>query len=101
MLINEAGHDCSNAKHVKKTPKIDLLLIPVYIKFTALVHTANQPTQYVWQFDCCELFRYALDIGLADKIHKAANSNYALGSEIFIQQTADALGRRVTAIKAD
>lgn len=55
-------------QNMLKTPKIDLLLIPVYIKFTALVHIANQPTQYVWQFDCCEIFGDALDSGLVDEI---------------------------------
>ena len=43
-----------------------------------------------------ELFRYQLDIGLVDEIRKATNSNYALGSELFTKQIADALGRRVT-----
>ena len=43
-----------------------------------------------------ELFRYELDIGLVDEIRKATNSNYALGSELFTKQIADALGRRVT-----
>jgi putative transposase len=43
-----------------------------------------------------ELFRYQLEPGLVDEIRKATNSNYALGSEQFCKQIADALGRRVT-----
>lgn len=43
-----------------------------------------------------ELFRYALDIGLVDEIRKATNSNYALGSELFVKQIEQALGRRAT-----
>lgn len=47
-----------------------------------------------------ELFRYQLDIGLVDEIHKATNGNYALGNDVFAAQIAQALGRRVTAGKA-
>ena len=47
-----------------------------------------------------ELFRYQLDNGLVDEIRKATNGNYALGNDLFKLQTADALGRRVTAGRA-
>ncbi len=47
-----------------------------------------------------ELFRYQLDIGVVDEIRKATNGNYALGNALFVQQIEDALGRRVTAVKA-
>ncbi len=43
-----------------------------------------------------ELFRYELDIGLVDEIRRSTNSNYALGSEVFVKQIEAALGRRVT-----
>jgi putative transposase len=43
-----------------------------------------------------ELFRYQLEPGLVNEIRQATNSNYALGSEQFCKQIADALGRRVT-----
>ena len=43
-----------------------------------------------------ELFRYELEPGLVDKIRQATNGNYALGSDLFTEQIAAALGRRVT-----
>ncbi len=47
-----------------------------------------------------ELFRYFLDIGIVDEIRKATNGNYVLGSSKFVEQIAEALGRRVIAGKA-
>ena len=47
-----------------------------------------------------ELFRYSLDIGIVDEIRKATNGNYVLGSSKFVEQIAEALGRRVIAGKA-
>lgn len=43
-----------------------------------------------------ELFRYELEPGLVDQIRRATNGNYALGSTLFTEQIATALGRRVT-----
>ena len=43
-----------------------------------------------------ELFRYELAPGLVDEIRRATNGNYALGSDLFTEQIAAALGRRVT-----
>src|SRR5690625_1311117 len=43
-----------------------------------------------------ELFRHELEPGLVDKIRKATNSNYALGSERFQVEVESMLGRRVT-----
>lgn len=42
-----------------------------------------------------ELFRHHLDPGMIDMIRKATNGNFALGSDRFSDQIADALGRRV------
>lgn len=41
-----------------------------------------------------ELFRYELEPGLVDEIRQATNGNYALGSDLFTEQIAAALGRR-------
>ena len=43
-----------------------------------------------------ELFRYELEPGLVDEIRRATNGNFALGSTLFSEQIATALGRRVT-----
>ena len=43
-----------------------------------------------------ELFRHELDPGMVDEIRKATNGNFALGTERFKAEIADALGRRVT-----
>lgn len=43
-----------------------------------------------------ELFRYELEPELVDEIRRATNGNYALGSDLFAEQIAAALGRRVT-----
>lgn len=43
-----------------------------------------------------ELFRHELDPHLVDEIRQATNGNYALGSPMFAEQVAAALGRRVT-----
>lgn len=43
-----------------------------------------------------ELFRHALEPGLVDEIRRATNGNFALGSELFGEQIAAVLGRRVT-----
>jgi putative transposase len=43
-----------------------------------------------------DLFRYYLDTGLVDEIRKATNGNYALGSELFKDEVAMMLGRRVS-----
>ena len=42
-----------------------------------------------------ELFRYHLDLGIIDEIRSATNGNFALGSDIFKEQSSAALGRRV------
>ena len=42
-----------------------------------------------------ELFRYHLDLGVIDEIRSATNGNFALGSDIFKEQSSAALGRRV------
>jgi putative transposase len=44
----------------------------------------------------CDLFRHELDPSLVDEIRSATNGNYALGSERFEQEVAEALQRRVT-----
>lgn len=41
-----------------------------------------------------ELFRYALEPGLLDKIRRATNGNFALGNEQFAAQVATMIGRR-------
>ena len=41
-----------------------------------------------------ELFRHELEPGLVDQIRRATNGNFALGSELFGEQVAAALGRR-------
>ena len=43
-----------------------------------------------------ELFRHALEPALVDEIRRATNGNFALGSELFGEQIAAVLGRRVT-----
>jgi len=43
-----------------------------------------------------ELFRDELEPGLVDEIRRATNGNFALGSALFTEQIATALGRRVT-----
>ncbi len=43
-----------------------------------------------------ELFRYALEPGLLDKIRRATNGNFALGNEHFAAQVATMIGRRAT-----
>jgi putative transposase len=43
-----------------------------------------------------ELFRYELESGLVDEIHRATNGNYALGDERFADEVAATLGRKVT-----
>lgn len=43
-----------------------------------------------------ELFRYELEPESVDEIRRATNGNYALGSDLFAEQIAAALGRRVT-----
>ena len=40
-----------------------------------------------------ELFRYALEPGLLDKIRRATNGNFALGNERFASQVATMIGR--------
>ncbi len=45
-----------------------------------------------------EFFRYALDIGIVNKIGRATHSNYARSNEVFAQQVA--LGFRVVTSKA-
>jgi len=42
-----------------------------------------------------ELFRYELESGEINKIRKATNGNFALGSEKFAKEISDMLGRRV------
>jgi putative transposase len=41
-----------------------------------------------------ELFRYALEPGMLDKIRRATNGNFALGNEQFVAQVATRIGRR-------
>lgn len=43
-----------------------------------------------------ELFRYGLEPGEIDKIRKATNGNFALGSSRFQEEIGIMLGRRVT-----
>ncbi len=43
-----------------------------------------------------ELFRHELEPGEIDKIRKAADGNFALGSSRFQEETGPMLGRRVT-----
>ncbi len=43
-----------------------------------------------------ELFRYELELGEIDKIRKATNGNFALGTNRFSEELSDILGRRVT-----
>lgn len=47
-----------------------------------------------------ELFRYELESGEIDKIRKATNGNFALGSSRFTDEVSETLGRRVTPGKA-
>jgi len=41
-----------------------------------------------------ELFRYELEPGLVDKIRRATNGNFALGSDRFAEEVAAMIGRR-------
>ncbi|OHC69693.1 MAG: hypothetical protein A2045_10920 [Rhodocyclales bacterium GWA2_65_20] len=41
-----------------------------------------------------ELFRHELEPGMVDKIRRATNGNFALGSERFAAEVGAALGRR-------
>lgn len=43
-----------------------------------------------------ELFRHHLDTEIVDQLRSATNGNYAVGSSLFQEQVAAALGRRVT-----
>lgn len=43
-----------------------------------------------------ELFRHELEPGVVDQIRQATNGNFALGNDVFSDQVATALGRRVT-----
>jgi len=61
------------------------------------------PAEYRWssyranaQGAYRELFRYELEPELVDEIRRATNGNFALGSDLFAEQIAAALGRRVT-----
>ena len=47
-----------------------------------------------------ELFRYELEPGEIDKIRKATNGNFSLGSNRFADEISEMLGRRVTPGKA-
>ncbi|MBN2705729.1 MAG: hypothetical protein JXR89_04730 [Deltaproteobacteria bacterium] len=47
-----------------------------------------------------ELFCHELESGEIDRIRKATNGNFALGSEHFAQKVSETLGRRVTPGKA-
>ena len=47
-----------------------------------------------------ELFRYNLEPGLVDEIHKATNGNFLLGNDRFEEEISKTLGRRVIAGKA-
>lgn len=47
-----------------------------------------------------ELFRYELEAGEIDKIRKATNGNFALGTSRFSEEISDMIGRRVTPGKA-
>lgn len=47
-----------------------------------------------------ELFRHELEPGEIDKIRKAVNGNFALGSSRFAEEISEMLGRRVTPGKA-
>jgi len=47
-----------------------------------------------------ELFRHELEPGEIDKIRKATNGNFALGSSRFAEEISEMLGRRVTPGKA-
>jgi putative transposase len=47
-----------------------------------------------------ELFRHELDPGEIDKIRKATNGNFALGTSRFAREISEMLGRRVTPGKA-
>lgn len=43
-----------------------------------------------------ELFRHDLEPGLVDEIRQATNGNFALGSDRFTEEIAQAIGRRAT-----
>lgn len=47
-----------------------------------------------------ELFRYELESGLVDEIHRATNGNFVLGSDRFKEEISKTLGRRVAPGKA-
>ncbi len=49
---------------------------------------------------CPELFRYSLEPGLIDEIHRATNGNFVLGNERFKEEISMVLGKRVTPGKA-
>jgi len=43
-----------------------------------------------------ELFRYELELGLVDEIHRATNGNFVLGNDRFKEAICKTLARRVT-----
>jgi len=59
-----------------------------------LLYTALGSDATTRQASYRELFHYALEPGLVDKIRRATNGNFALGSERFATQVASMIGRR-------
>lgn len=89
MLAHPADYKWSSyAANAQGAPN---MLINAHLLYNALGENAEK-RQAAYR----ELFRYALDIGLVDEIRRSTNSNYALGSALFVQQIEAALGRRAT-----
>jgi len=57
-------------------------------------------TDAVRQIAYRELFRHELELGEIDKIRKATNGNFSLGTNRFNEEISAMLGRRVTPGKA-
>jgi putative transposase len=70
-------------------------LITHHVLYQNLAHDDEER-----QFAYRELFRNELEPGEIDKIRKATNGNFALGSSRFAEQISKMLGRRVTPGKA-
>jgi putative transposase len=89
MLVHPAEYKWSS--YAANAQGVANAVIKTHLLYNALGENAEK-RQAAYR----ELFRYSLDIGLVDEIRKATNSNYALGSEVFVKQVEAALGRRVT-----
>lgn len=80
-------------RNMRRLSRIIVLGVPLHI--INLGHD-NEERQFAYR----ELFRHELEPEKIDKIRKATNGNFALGSNRFIEEVSKMLGRRVTPGKA-